>query len=309
MTAQKFKFDPVQRRILNGFYIYLKGKRYSDRTVTIYSFAVADFIDFHKSRTIDSLTNRDVELYIESIYLKRKFSISKQRQFVSALKLFKQYYPSIVIDDLELVRPKRDKQLPTILSSHEVIEIIRATKNLKHRAIIGLLYSCGLRISELLNLKIRDIDFQREQLVVKNSKGRKDRYVILAKTLMPLLLNYLNTYRPKEFVVEGQQGGKYAAESVRHFLRRSCEAAGITKRVTPHTLRHSYATHLLENGTDIRYIQSLLGHAKPETTMIYTHVAKKDLLAIKSPLDIAVDAYSKADKHKLKLGITRKDNR
>ena len=126
--------------------------------------------------------------------------------------------------------------------------------------------------------------------------------------MMPLFLNYLTTYDPKDYVIEGQSGGRYSAESVRHFLKRSCKAAGIIKHVTPHTLRHSYATHLLENGTDIRYIQSLLGHAKPETTMIYTHVAKKDLLKIKSPLDISIEKFSRSDNSNENLGITGKPN-
>jgi len=309
MASKKHKFDfnPEQRRILNGFYLYLKGKRYSDRTVEIYSFSVADFIAFHSSKVIETLTNRDVELYIEAVYIKHSYSVSKQRQLVSALKLFKKYYPTIEMDDMELVRPKRDRHLPTILSGEEIIELIRVTKNLKHRIIIALLYSCGLRISELLNLKMHHIDISRQQLIVKNSKGRKDRYVILAQTILPLLNNYLNTYKPINYVIEGQKGGIYSAESVRHFLRRSCKAARIVKRVTPHTLRHSYATHLLENGTDIRYIQALLGHAKPETTMIYTHVAKKDLLQIRSPLDIVVKQFTDAANEKQKLGISRED--
>lgn len=152
---------------------------------------------------------------------------------------------------------------------------------------MALIYSAGLRISELINLELRQIDVDRRQIIIKNAKGRKDRNVILAKSFIPVLNNYLNTYRPKVYFTEGKIGGKYSPESIRAFLKRSCQAAKISKNVTPHTLRHSYATHLLENGIDLRYIQELLGHAKPETTMIYTHVAKKDLLQIESPLDIA----------------------
>jgi site-specific recombinase XerD len=129
--------------------------------------------------------------------------------------------------------------------------------------------------------------------MVKNSKGRKDRNVILAKSCIPLILNYLDTYKPNLYFTEGKPSEKYSAESVRAFLKRSCKNANITKCVTPHTLRHSYATHLLENGIDLRYIQELLGHSKPETTMIYTHVSKKDLLRIESPLDIAVKKVTK----------------
>jgi len=165
------------------------------------------------------------------------------------------------------------------------LSLIRVTRNLKHRAILTLLYSAGLRIGELLRLRLSDIDFQRKQVHIRNAKGRKDRYVFLADTFMPLLSNYLATYSPEHLFVEGFKGEPYSASSVRSFLKQSCKLAGITKRVTPHTLRHSFATHLLENGVDIRYIQELLGHSKPETTMIYTHVSKRQLMKIQSPLD------------------------
>ncbi|MGB1309465.1 MAG: tyrosine-type recombinase/integrase [Oceanihabitans sp.] len=293
-----------QKTLLNGFYKYLKGKRYSESTLDTYTFLTADFLAYYHKEAVDSLTNRHVELYIEDVYIKRQYSISKQRQFVSALKIFKQYYPNISIEDLLLVRPKRDKKLPTVLSINEVIQIISVTKNLKHRAIIALIYSCGLRISELINLELSYIDTTRKQLTIKNSKGRKDRYVIIAESFLPLLHNYLNTYKPNFYFAEGQKGGKYSAESIRSFLNKNCKLAKIKKRVTPHTLRHSYATHLLEQGTDIRYIQALLGHAKPETTMIYTHVAKRDLLAISSPLDYAVKQIMDTQKQQEKVGIS-----
>jgi len=297
--------NEAQKNILNGFFKYLKGKRYSKSTIETYTHLTADFIAYYHEKLIDELNNRLVELYIEDIYIKRQYSISKQRQFISALKIFKRYYPSIGIEDVLLVRPKRNKTLPTVLSLEEVIQLISLTKNLKHRAIIALIYSCGLRISELINLELSHIDINRRQLTIKNAKGRKDRYVIIAESFLPLLHNYLSTYRPTRYFAEGQNGGKYSPESIRAFLKKTCKLAQIKKRVTPHTLRHSYATHLLEQGTDIRYIQALLGHSKPETTMIYTHVAKKDLLAISSPLDQAVKQIIDTQKQKTKVGISR----
>ena len=128
----------------------------------------------------------------------------------------------------------------------------------------------------------------RKQLIIKNGKGRKDRYALLAEHLLPLLNNYLITYEPKTYLIEGASGSPYSSSSVSKFLHKSAAQCQIKSRVTPHILRHSYATHLLENGIDLRYIQELLGHARPETTMIYTHVSKKDLLAIESPLDTMV---------------------
>lgn len=295
-----FKRDltDIEKILLNDFYLYLKGKRYSPSTLQTYTFFVADFINFHTNRPLDELTNRDVELFIEKVFIERNYSVSSQRQFISALKLFIVFYPQTKINDLILVRPKKSRKLPSVLSQEEVLTIIQITRNLKHRAIIALLYSCGLRISELINLKLADFHIERKQLIVKNGKGRKDRYVSLADSFLPLLSNYYHSYKPKTYFVEGQNGGKYSSESVRQFLRKSSLSAKIKKNVTPHTLRHSYATHLLENGVDIRYIQSLLGHAKPETTMIYTHVKRKDLMDIQNPLDIALKKINNRDNEK-----------
>ncbi len=273
----------------------MRGKRYSESTIKTYFTFIADFFDFVNLIPLERLSNRHVELFIEKVFIPRNYSISTHRQFISALKLFVVFYPVIRIDNLILHRPKKSRLLPTILSNEEIISILRCTKNLKHRAIIAMIYSAGLRISELLNLKLNHIDIQRRQIMVKDSKGRKDRNVILAQSCIPLILNYLDTYKPNLYFTEGKPSEKYSAESVRAFLKRSCKIAKITKSVTPHTLRHSYATHLLENGIDLRYIQELLGHSKPETTMIYTHVSKKDLLRIESPLDIAIKKITKAE--------------
>tara|TARA_R110002049_G_scaffold29600_1_gene100678 strand:- start:785 stop:1288 length:504 start_codon:yes stop_codon:yes gene_type:complete len=167
-----------------------------------------------------------------------------------------------------------------------------------------MLYGSGLRIGELIDLKLSDFDFKRKQFYIENSKRRKDRYTTIAESLFPLLKNYHNTYKPKIFFIENPKGGKYSAESIRSFLRKSTTEAGITKRITPHTLRHSYATHMLEQGTDIRYIQELLGHTRPETTMIFTHVTRKDLQQIKSPLDSAIKQLSLQDNSDKKLTIS-----
>ena len=294
-----------QKDLLNNFYLYLKGKRYSDSTIQTYTFFVADFVNFHTKKALEELTNRDVEHFIEKVFIQRKYSISSQRQFISALKIFINFYPQTKINDLVLERPKKSRKLPNVLSQEEVLEIIRCTQNLKHRACIALIYSCGLRISELINLKLSNFHIERKQLIIENAKGRKDRYVSLADSFLPLLSNYYHSYKPKIYFVEGQNGGKYSPESVRQFLRKSCSRAKIKKPVTPHTLRHSYATHLLENGVDIRYIQSLLGHSRPETTMIYTHVQRKDLMKIQNPLDIALQKINHEDKDKSNVLLSR----
>jgi site-specific recombinase XerD len=301
----KRNLTEAQKKILNNFYLFLKGKRYSQSTIQTYTFFVADFVNFHTKTPLEELTNRDVELFIEKVFMERNYSVSSQRQFISALKIFILYYPTTKINDLTLERPKKSRKLPNVLSQEEVLRIIGSTQNLKHRAILALIYSCGLRISELINLQLADFHIERRQLIIKSGKGRKDRYVSLAESFLPLLSNYYYSYKPEVYFVEGKNGGKYSAESVRQFLRKSCAKAHIIKTVTPHTLRHSYATHLLENGVDIRYIQSLLGHAKPETTMIYTHVKRKDLMEIQNPLDVALQKLNKMDKDKGNVLLSR----
>ena len=294
-----------QKKLLNSFYLFLKGKRYSKSTIDTYTFFVADFVNYHTNTALEDLNNRSVEAFIETVFIERNYSISSQRQFISALKLFIVFYPHTKINELQLERPKKSRKLPTVLSQEEILEIIRVTQNIKHRAIIALLYSCGLRISELLNLKLTDFNLERKQLLVRQSKGRKDRYVSLAESFMPLLSNYFYAYKPVIYFVEGKEERKYSAESVRQFLRKSCDRAKVFRRITPHTLRHSYATHLLENGVDIRYIQSLLGHARPETTMIYTHVKRKDLMEISNPLDVALQKLKSTDKPNDKVLLSR----
>ena len=290
-----------EKTLLNNFYLYLKGKRYSKSTIQTYTLFIADFINFHTKTPLAELTNRDVELFIETVFIERKYSISSQRQFISALKIFIVFYPQTKINDLSLERPKKSRTLPNVLSQEEVLRIIQLTKNLKHRAIIVLLYSSGLRIGEVTGLLLKNIDILRKQIKVEGGKGRKDRFVVLATSYLPLLHNYLTTFKPALYFIEGPTGKKYSESSIRKFLFKSVQKAGISKKVTPHTLRHSYATHLLENGVGLRHIQELLGHAKPETTMIYTHVAKKDLLDIQSPLDTILLNLDKNDKREQKF--------
>jgi len=304
-VKEQRRLSEENKEIIRNYVKYLKGKRYSESTVKTYFTFIADFINYIKEKPLNALTNRDVELFIEDVFEPRGMSISSQRQLTSAIKLFKAFYPNCRIENIALTRPKKSKILPTVLSMEEIITLLRVTQNLKHRAILAMLYSAGLRIGELLKLELKDIDIDRKQISIKNSKGRKDRNVILAETSIPLFKHYVTSYEPKRYFVEGiKKGTPYSAESIRSFLKKCCRKARITKRVTPHTLRHSYATHLLENGIGLRHIQELLGHSKPETTMIYTHVAKKDLLDIQSPLDIALKRISKPDKPKPKLGLS-----
>lgn len=289
-----------KKQLIREFVKYLYGLRLSESTVMTYFTFVADFVEFIGDKAIANLNNIDVRLFVEQQVQEKQYSISSHRQMISALKHFGVFLPDSNLKVEDFSRPKKSSYLPTVLSIEEAISILRVTRNLKHRIALALLYSAGLRIGEMLNLELRDIDISRRQIIVKNGKGRKDRVVIMAESFIPLFLNYITTYAPKKYFIEGNTGGKYSAGSVRSFLKKSCELAQIKKRVTPHTLRHSYATHLLENGVGIRHIQELLGHSKPETTMIYTHVTKKDLLNIRSPLDTALITLSTKDKDQQK---------
>lgn len=192
----------------------------------------------------------------------------------------KPYFQPYLID-----RPREEMYLPEVLSEEEVKAILDATENLKHKAILMTIYSAGLRISEAINLKIKDIDSQRMQIRVDQGKGKKDRYTLLGKKTLEVLRKYFQLYKPRVYIFEGMDGQQYSKSSITQILKASVLKAGIKKRVSVHTLRHSFATHLLEGGVNLRYIQSLLGHGSSKTTEIYTHITTKGFDQIVNPLD------------------------
>lgn len=285
-----------QKQELRNYVAYLRGLRLSKSTQITYFGFVADFLEFCGDVPSASLSTENIRLFIEYRSQKPRFSISTHRQFISAIKHFTMFYPNCEIDASALVRPKKSSYLPKVLSQEAIILLIQHTTNLKHRLIIAFLYASGLRVGEIIAIKVEDIDILRRQIFVRQGKGRKDRVVTLAESILPLLKNYLMSYKPSVYLIENPKGGLYSAQSIRSFLKRRCFDLGLKGRITPHTLRHSFATHLVEQGVGLRHIQELLGHSKPETTMIYTHVARKDLLEIKSPLDRAIEALSRADR-------------
>lgn len=281
---------PKYHKLTLRFRQFLEARRYSQSTVATYTTFVQQFLEFLKEISPEAASQTDAEAFLAYLVLQRGISISTHRQAISALKQFYKFLPEGQVNVEGLVRPHKDFILPTVLSTAEVIRLLQVTRNLKHRTALSLLYACGLRIGELLALELRHIDVARRQLQVKQSKGRKDRVIVLANRFVPLLQDYILAYKPKRYLLEGKPEVPYSATSIRVVLKRNARTAGIVKAISPHTLRHSYATHLLEKGVDIRYIQELLGHAKPETTMIYTHVSRKDLLNIKSPLDLLFES-------------------
>ncbi len=309
-TPQKQKdcsktWHPYTKKLLENYASYLRGKRYSQSTQLVYTSFVKGFLLFQNGKSLDLYQKSDIDRYVEEILEPKKIAIATHRQFVSALKVFLKRFSNCGIPSVEIRAPRKEFKLPTVLSQEEIIDLIRSTKNLKHRAITALIYASGLRVSELIHLKLTELDIDRRQVIIRQAKGRRDRYVMLAESVLPLLQNYIACYRPITYFAEGKPGEPYHASSIRAFLKRNCYSAGITKNVSPHTLRHSYATHLMENGVDLRYIQELLGHSRPEATMLYTHVSRRDLLSIKSPLDTSVYRLLNSNKKDENLLLSR----
>ena len=264
---------------------YMVGQRYSKSTINAYKGFVRSLLGYYHDKETAYISLRDIHRYNYEVIIKNRYSVSYQRQFIGAIKLFFDYIVHCTFDTSELERPRKDYKLPTVLSKDEVRQILLSTTNLKHKAIISTLYSAGLRVGELLNLRIGHLDADRMLITVRMGKGRKDRYVKMSQTNLLLLRQYLNKFTPRHYVFEGPGQKKYSSSSVRQIINRACERTNIKKHITPHTFRHSYATHLLELGVDLRYVQALLGHKKPETTMIYTHISSDKVSNLVNPLD------------------------
>jgi integrase/recombinase XerD len=285
-VARKSEHDvPNYRPCPENMLLKLQELRYSEGTIKAYKSLFEEFINHYPTTEIDKIDEPKIIAFCQYLVIDRKVSASHQNQAINAIKF---YYEKVLGGQRKfyfLQRPDQEKALPSVLSTQEVTAILKATDNLKHRAILTVIYSAGLRISELINLKIKDIDSARKQIRVEQGKGKKDRYTLLSPKTLDLLRTYFKEYTPKEYLFEGLEGGAYSARSVQAFFQEICKKVGIKKKVSVHTLRHSFATHLLENGTDLRYIQALLGHESSKTTEIYTHVTTKGFDQIKSPLD------------------------
>lgn len=258
-----------ERCILRGF---------SKQTIKSYVYNVSKFLEFI-DKSILNLTKDSVKSYL----LIQDVGINTSRLQYASISFFFRDVLKSPFSFEEVPIKKKEKQLPKVISKEKIKQMIELTENLKHKLVIKLLYSSGLRLQELIDLKRKDIDFERGILNVRKGKGNKDRVTLISENLkLDLLKYYSNNIFKTEYVFEGRKG-KYTKKSVQKVLDLAGKKVGI--KVTPHMLRHSFATHLLENGTDIRYIQKLLGHSNLKTTEIYTHVSTKDLSKIKSPLD------------------------
>ena len=249
----------------------------------------------HFSKPPEQISGDDIRGYLTD-QLKRGASHSYVNQCISAIKFL--YHRALQSDyRLDgLPRPKKEQKLPSVLNQSEALRILQAIDNVKHRAILLLTYSAGLRVGEVVRLRCEDIDTERMMIHIRQGKQRKDRYTMLSEVALTVLREYARRYQPKTWLFPGAGYGRHLHErSVQKVFQRARIKAGITKPVTVHSLRHSFATHLLEAGTDLRYIQELLGHKNSKTTEIYTHVSKRDIGRIRSPLDGLMDNIPTSD--------------
>lgn len=273
-------------KALNDFKQWMQSRRYSSNTISVYLNALQVFLTFYRDKAFCEISNHDIIHFNNAYILHHKLSSSYQNQMVNGIKLFFRTVQDKSLDPELIHRPKGAKTLPNVLSKAEVQALLHCITNVKHRMMLSLIYSCGLRRGELLNLKPADIDSNRGVVLIRQSKGKKDRMIPLSEKILMMLREYYRMYKPVNWLFEGQRAGMpYDERSLASVMRHAIERSGIKKPVTLHWLRHSYATHLLEAGTDLRYIQVLLGHSSSKTTEIYTHVSTKSIQNIKSPFD------------------------
>ena len=264
---------------------HLIKRRYSKSTCENYEAQFKAFLGFIHPKTADLLTDQDIHDYQLYLVQERKVGPSTQNQAINAIKFYLEQVKGGERREYYIERPKKETKLPTVLSEEEIHALLSQTHYVKHKCMLLLLYSAGLRVSELLGLRDRDLDRDRKLIHVRSGKGKKDRVTLLSPIVIQYVDEYLSLLKPKHWLFEGPDGGPYSATSINVIIKRSAAKAGIAKRVSAHTLRHSFATHLLEHGTDLRYIQSLLGHENSKTTERYTQVTKKGFENLVSPLD------------------------
>ena len=271
---------------LRHFEDWMRVKRLSESTITTYVEAVRQFLYFFNAREVEELDEHDLMRFNTDYVLARKLSGSYQTQLISGIKKFFETVERRRLQPELIYRPKREKVLPNVLSREEVRRLLETPVDLKHRAMLSMIYACGLRSGELLKLRPADIHSDRQLVIIRQAKGKKDRMVPLSVRILEMLRDYYKAYRPMVYLFEGQvKGEAYDERSLQNVMKQAVNKAGIHKPATLHWLRHSYATHLLESGTDLRYIQELLGHQSSRTTEIYTHVSRQSILKVQSPFD------------------------
>jgi integrase/recombinase XerD len=263
----------------------LELKAYSPSTVVTYRNEFAQLLYTLKDKPVADLTTDQLRSYFLHCIKTLQLSENTLHSRINAVKF---YFEQVLQREkffFEIPRPQKASILPKVINARDIKKLFEVTTNLKHNTMLKLCYGMGLRVSEIVNLKITDIDSKNEQVFVERAKGKKDRYVNLPNSILEQLREYYKAYRPKKYLFEGQYGNQYSKRSAQQVFKDALQKAKINKAVGIHALRHSFATHLLEAGTDITFIQELLGHNDLKTTLRYTHVSQKDLKKIKSPLD------------------------
>lgn len=273
------------RAAIDAYVALLKLKNYSPNTIRNYSNWFWVFLQHFPGRKPSAITRTEIQDFLYAYRKTNKWSGAVQNQLINSIKFFYEKLLKRQPEHYDLPRAKKPHQLPSVFSEEEIKRIIAACENLKHRSMLCLAYAAGLRVSEIVNMKLNDIDSQRMVIYIRQSKGRKDRQVMLSTKLLDLLRQYYKQYRPRHWLFEGQAGEQYSARSLQLVLAGAKKKAKVIKKGSIHALRHSFATHLLEGGTDLLSIKELLGHQSLKTTLTYTHVSKKIICRIQSPLD------------------------
>jgi len=285
-AVQNKKISQENIKQLDIFLQTLLLKGYSTATIKTYKNEFVTFLQALNNVGAESLNTQRVKDYLQYCHVTLRLTEHTIHSRMNALKF---YYEQVLHRDKffwEIPRPKKRLILPKVISEEKIITYLFSVKNMKHRTILLIAYSAGLRVSEVVRLKLSDINSDRMQIFIKNGKGKKDRIVPLSKMILMLLRVYYKAFSPSDWLFEGQEKGMpYSIRSAQIIFRTACEDMKLPKYIGFHSLRHSYATHLLENGTDIKYIQSLLGHNDIKTTLRYLHVSNKELGKIESPLD------------------------
>lgn len=277
--------DKAKGEILK-FKYWMRQKRYSENSIRTYTQGLRIFFGFFFGRPIHKIQVQDLIHFNKEYILKNGFSATYQNQVINAVKLFYHRMQHHEFDLREVERPKRSQRLPKVIPKENIRQMLSMIPNIKHKTALALIYGCGLRRSELLHLKLVDLDSKRMTLMVVDGKGRKDRIIPLSQGLLDMIIRYYRIYRPKTFLIEGQKAGnQYSETSLEKIFHKYYGSVQKNHNFTLHCLRHSFATHLLEAGTDIRYIQELLGHKSSRTTEIYTWVSIKDLRKIINPTE------------------------
>lgn len=286
--GDEIRVRSLNRKAIEGLELmkkYLDEVRYSSRTNESYLALLELFFKYFNDKNPLEISMDEVSKFVYDFIITNGYSTSYQNQMISAIKTYYRISGKKKIN-LELIeRPRRSRALPKVFSKEEVKRILNSTRNTKHKLLLWIIYSCGLRRSEVTNIRLNDLDRDRGVLHIREGKGRVDRIVPVSAKVWEKLDEYIDGFRPVKYLFEGQHGGKYSVESVYRVFKEALHKAGIRKEVGVHCLRHSYATHLHETGLDIRYIQELLGHKSTRTTEIYTHVSRRNLIQVRSPIE------------------------